>query len=566
MKTAQLGIALWILLFCVLFVTALPALSRNGLVAWYPFNGNAQDASGNGHHGTASGPNLANDRFSNLSHAYNFYSAQHDYISVPNHPELQISNAITIAVWGYRPGYYYPTAFEDLVMKGNDSYGFQYNDSSNEILFHLTSNGWRNLNSNYEPPMQNWYHIAGTYDGEWQRVYVNGVETNSAYFTGSIQINDAPLHFGYQVASDNGWYNGILDDCCIFNRALSADEIWDLYKIGLDTSALSSPQAISISQSLGNMTINWDPVSNADYYKVYSSGSPFTGFTEDESGSYGLNSWSAASSEEKKFYKVTAGNTQLGPTPEMVFVEGGTFNNGVSDVTLSSYYISKYEFIQSQHYWVTGETYSYGFGGGPLHPVYNVTWLKAIASCNLLSAQEGLSPCYTLGAWGTDPNNWPQGYSTDQSYHNLVQCDWSASGYRLPTEMEWEFAARGGNLSNGYTYSGGNNASAVAWYYNNSGYYPISHQVGTKAANELGLHDMSGNAGEFVWDKYGNLPEDPQTNPTGALASSYRVHRGGHFSSGVSYITVSYRSNIDPHNAYFTAGFRVCRSYPGTSN
>jgi len=90
--------------------------------------------------------------------------------------------------------------------------------------------------------------------------------------------------------------------------------------------------------------------------------------------------------------------------------------------------------------------------------------------------------------------------------------------------------------------------------------------VGTKAANELGLHDMSGNAGEFVWDKYGNLPEDPQTNPTGALASSYRVHRGGHFSSGVSYITVSYRSNIDPHNAYFTAGFRVCRSYPGTSN
>jgi formylglycine-generating enzyme required for sulfatase activity len=132
--------------------------------------------------------------------------------------------------------------------------------------------------------------------------------------------------------------------------------------------------------------------------------------------------------------------------------------------------------------------------------------------------------------------------------------------------MEWEFAARGGNLSNGYTYSGGNTASAVAWYYSNSGSYPISHQVGTKAANELGLHDMSGNIGEFVWDKFGDLPEGPQSNPTGALTSSIRSLRGGHFSSGLSYITVSYRSAVEPHNPYHTYGFRVCRSSPGARN
>jgi formylglycine-generating enzyme required for sulfatase activity len=564
MKTAPFGIAMWILLFCVLSIPNLPAVSRNGLVAWYPFAGNAQDASGNGHHGTASGPNLVNDRFSNPSHAYNFYRNQQDYISVPDHPDLQISNALTISVWIYRPGYYYPGSFEDIVMKGADSYGFQYNDSTDEVLFHITSNGWRNLNSNTEPIMQNWYHFTGTYDGEWQRVYVNGVETNSQYFTGGINTNSSPLFFGYKVADDNGWYNGIMDDCCVFNRALSADEVWDLYKIGVDTSAVSSPQDISISQASGIVNLDWDPVSNADLYTVYSSDFPYIGFTQDNSGTYDLFGWSALASEEKKFYKVTAGNTQLGHIPEMVFVEGGTFNNGVSDVTLDSYYISKYEFTQAQRYWATGETSSYGFGGGPLHPVYNVTWLKAIAACNLLSAQQGLSSCYTLGAWGSDPNNWPQGYSTDQSYHNLVQCDWSANGYRLPTEMEWEFAARGGNLSNGYTYSGGNNASAVAWYYYNSGSYPISHQVGTKSANELGLHDMSGNVGEFVWDKYGDLPENPQTNPTGAVASSFRVHRGGHFSSGTDYITVSFRSNVDPQNNYHTIGFRVCRRYPGT--
>jgi len=563
MKTAQFGITMWVLLFCVFSISKLPAESRNGLVAWYPFAGNAQDASGNGHHGTVSGPNLVNDRFSNPSNAYNFYRTEHDYISVPDHPDLQISDALTIAIWAYRPGYYTPSSFEDLVMKGNDSYGFQYNNSTNEVLFHLTSNGWRNLNSNFVPVMQNWYHIAGTYDGAWQRVYVNGVETNSQYFTGGINTNNLPLTFGSQVASDNDWYNGILDDCCIFNRALSADEIWDLYKIGLDTSALASPQAVSISQALSNVNINWDPVTNAESYKVYSSDFPYTGFTVDESGVFGSNSWNTIS-QDRKFYKVSAVNAQIGIIPDLVFVEGGTFNNGVSDVTLSSFSISKYEITQSQFYHFTGETYSYGFGGGLLHPVYNVTWLKAIAYCNLLSIEEGLTPCYNLGDWGIDPHNWPLDFHTQQSYHNLVNCNWSANGYRLPTEMEWEFAARGGNLSNGYTYSGGNNASQVAWYYYNSGSYAISHQVGTKTANELGLYDLSGNIREFVWDKYGDLPEGPQTNPTGALASSTRVHRGGSFSSGLTDLTVFSRSDADPHIPYHTNGFRVCRSYIGS--
>jgi len=561
MKTVHVSYGTLILLLFVVFSLPIPALSRNGLVAWYPFDGNAQDASGNGHHGTVSGANLINDRFSNPNSAYNFYQIEHDYISVPDHPDLQISNAITIAIWGFRPGYYYPDGFEDLVMKGNDSYGFQYNNSTDEILFHLTSNGWRNLNSNFEPIMQNWFHIAGTYDGEWQRVYVNGIETNSQYFTGGIQTNNSPLYFGYQVAGDNAWYNGFLDDCCIYNRALSADEIWDLYKIGVNTHSLSSPQDLMISHAGGNVDLSWSPVSNADNYRVYSSDSPYEGFSIDDSGSLGINSWTSSASDSRRYYRVSAANSDPGHVPEMVPVQGGTFNNGVSDVTLSGFSIGKYEITQSQYYQITGETFNYGFGGGPNHPVYNISWLQTIAYCNLLSMDQSLSPCYALGAWGSNPYNWPNGYHLDNGYHNVVVCDWGANGYRLPTEMEWEFAARGGNLSNGYTYSGSNTPGIVAWYYQNSGSYAISHQIGTKAPNELGIYDMSGNVREFVWDKYGDLPEEPQTNPDGVETSSYRVYRNGSFSSGLQYITVTFRSNQYPNASDHTTGFRVCRSY-----
>ena len=234
------------------------------------------------------------------------------------------------------------------------------------------------------------------------------------------------------------------------------------------------------------------------------------------------------------------------PTPppaNFVFVQGGTFHNGTSNVTLSSFYIDKYELTQAGYQAVMGTNPSY-FGGNPNRPVEIVSWFNAIEYCNRRSLQEGLTPCYSYSTYGTNPDGWPSGWNTSYSNHTNVSCNWTANGYRLPTEMEWMFAAKGGNQSQGYTYSGSNDLNAVGWYWDNWGASAYStHTVGALAANELGTFDMSGNVFEWVWDIYGSYPSGSQTNPTGANSGSGRVLRGGSWSNYANYCPVSYRTS-----------------------
>lgn len=237
------------------------------------------------------------------------------------------------------------------------------------------------------------------------------------------------------------------------------------------------------------------------------------------------NNLNAISSEDQSF-------TVNGVRFNMIKVEGGTFRMGATEeqgsdawddekpvhsVTLSDYYIGQTEVTQQLWQAVMGSNPSY-FKGDSQCPVENVSWedcQEFIEKLNRLTGQN----------------------------------------FRLPTEAEWEFAARGGNKSRGYKYSGSNTVGDVAWYYGNSG--DRTHAVATKQANELGLYDMSGNAWERCSDWRGAYPKSSQTNPKGPLSGSGRVLRGGSWYSDARGVRVSFRGCIAPSGRYYPYGLRL---------
>ncbi|NLK50107.1 MAG: formylglycine-generating enzyme family protein [Candidatus Cloacimonetes bacterium] len=251
----------------------------------------------------------------------------------------------------------------------------------------------------------------------------------------------------------------------------------------------------------------------------------------------------------------------------MIYVEGGSFMMGSNDgrsnekpvhkVTVSSFIIGKYQVTQKEWKEVMGTNPSYRKGDNL--PVEQVSWYSAIKYCNLRSMAEGLTPVYSISG-STNPASWGEVPTSSNSTWNAAICNWIANGYRLPTEAEWEYAARGGIMSKGYKYSGSDNIDTVAWYTGNSG--SKTHAVGTKTANELGIYDMSGNVSEWCWDWYGGsyYSGSPANNQTGPTSGSNRVQRGCGWSGNAYYCRVTYRDYYYPSFSSDHIGIRLCRA------
>ncbi len=231
---------------------------------------------------------------------------------------------------------------------------------------------------------------------------------------------------------------------------------------------------------------------------------------------------------------------------KMIFVQGGTFQMGsnqlgiekpIHSVTLNSFFIGKYQVTQKEWKAIMGSNPS-DFKGDNL-PVETVNWYDAVEFCNKKSKKEGFTSCYS----GSGKN---------------TKCNFSANGYRLPTEAEWEFAARSGNKSIGYKYSGSDDIEEVAEYAGNNG--KSTKSFGGKKANELGIYDMSGNVWEWCNDWYEDYSSDSQTNPQGPSSGSYRVNRGGSWHSHTEYCRVANRYNDFPVHSDSDVGFRLSHS------
>ena len=271
-------------------------------------------------------------------------------------------------------------------------------------------------------------------------------------------------------------------------------------------------------------------------------------------------------------------DVHTGGLGEMVLIPSGTFQMGskqgvdankpVHEVTITkSFYIGKYEITQAEYekYCSYGENKPSSRDGiGKNHPAYYVSWYDALVYCNKRSIAEGLTPCYSI-LNSTVPDEWGPVPTSSDSTWDAVECDWNANGYRLPTEAEWEYAARAGdNTVDSLIWSGTSDEyeyDDYVWHDDNS--LNTTNEVGRKKANNFDLYDMCGNVQELCWNWYTSTYDttlEGGIDPIGANLGTKRVIRGGSWGTFIAQCAVSTRSSVSSYNCRSNIGFRVVRS------
>ncbi len=424
-------------------------------------------------------------------------------------------------------------------VKFAESYTIYRNGS--EIAMGITTNSWTD-----ETPRSgnNYYSVRAVGHGMTSSSSENTPSINCSIaapinVTASLDDNDLIIHVSWDVVKYAESYTiyrngseiatGITTNSWTDETPRSGNNYYSVRAVGHGMTSYSSDNTPSINCSIAAPTnvsatlradektirVTWDAVKYAESYDVYRNGTLIqedvcaTSWTDNspirnnvytiKAKGHGLTSELSQPSERistipANRLSITVNGVQF----TMIIVEGGTFQMGctsgdsngrpVHQVTLTNdYYIGETEVTQELWTAVMGSNPSYFESSNQL-PVEQVSWDDCQTFIAKLNALTGRT-------------------------------------FRLPTEAEWEFAARGGNASEGYTYSGSNNVGDVAWYSDNSN--DETHVVATKAPNELGIYDMSGNVWEWCQDWYGDYSSDAQTNPIGPTSGSIRVDRGG---------------------------------------
>jgi formylglycine-generating enzyme len=513
-------------------LTVISPSLQSGLVAYYPFNGNANDASGNGNNANpAPGVTYGVDRFGAGNSAALFDGTSNTYFEVPTLATFQYRPA-TYSAW-FTLAAYLPPAPPDksmlmmtlmgrercydghagaIVLGSENQYGY-----ANDLIYYTGTSGvhfWRT------PPLQTWTHVAMTIDSA-NRIclYYNGekVADQTYQYDQSSQFafrigGSSPALYGGGYGLGRYFWNGMIDDVRIYNRALSVSEILQLYNLSLP----AAPSGMSL---------------------------------------------------------IPAGSFTMGDN-----LDGDTYALPLHTVYVSAFYMDKY-LVTSNLWWAAklwngGNGYSYdhaGSGKAASHPVQAVNWWDCVKWCNARSEMEGLEPCYYSDA------NLTVVYKTGQTDPSVK---WSAKGYRLPTEAEWEKAARGGASGHRFPWSNGdtithsqaNYISSSTYGYDlsptrgyhpafNDGVWPYTSPVGYFAPNGYGLYDMAGNMTVWCWDWSVNYGSSPESDPRGPASGSSRVIRGGSWNNDAYFPRCSLRFSGKQVDAYNNLSFRCVRGF-----
>jgi formylglycine-generating enzyme required for sulfatase activity len=313
------------------------------------------------------------------------------------------------------------------------------------------------------------------------------------------------------------------------------------------------------------ISIPYDPMMPRRFYRLVLDGPP------------------AAPPTPAGFEQIPAGSFQMG-NALAASDDGAADELPVHPVYVSAFYMAKYEVTKALwdevREWGLNHNYldlAVGAGKASTHPVQTITWYDMLKWCNARSQKEGLIPCYYTDAAQTVASIYKTGTPTIDN----TMVKWSANGYRLPTEAEWEKAARGGLSgkrfpwgdtinhtyanyynSNYFYESPQNQGYHPLWSNNDDGNYPYTSPVGSFAANAYGLYDMAGNVWEWCWDWYSSIyyTPSPRSDPRGAVSGSLRVSRGGSWGNSAVYGRVAVRYYGNPGYGYFNEmGFRPAR-------